>query len=287
MPNIRRVTVKDATGNRFSLRARAEDQIKRVDLPIGALKDVLVTTWGGVLKGIVVVGMIGFLILHAFTSNGGATLLENIVPVILIIIGGSLIAVNAMLTNPAKGSQLRVSVKFLIQRYRRRRQGKGRRDWRPFYFDPDDPRKETLVGQFRGKRVFLAVFTVRGSVSPVTFDADLQYLGELNHQLIGLMERDTVVSKVNAIKTNQIKPIELPRNATPKMIAKQREIYQIGNVGANNQKLETTEIYCTRTKNRLRHVVEAAERKYDQGLVVGYKRLGDRELKERMKDILG
>lgn len=287
MSENRRVTVKDATGNRFSLRAKAADQIKRVDLPIGPLKDVLVTTWGGVLKGIVIGGGVGFLVLRALTINGGATLVDNIVPVILMIAGGALIAVNAMLTNPAKGSQLVVSLKFLVQRYKRGRQGKGQRDWRPFYFDPDDPHKEILIGNYRGKRVFLAAYTVRGSISPVTFDADLQFIGELNHQFIGLMERDTVVNTVNAIKNNQIKPIELPRNATPKMIEKQQEIYKIGNVGANNQKLETTVVFCTRTKNRLRHVVEAAERKYDQGMVVGYMRLGGRDLKARMKDILG
>ena len=110
------------SGNRFSLRAKSSDQIKRLDSlsnSLGAVGDILVSTWGGIIMGILTLGLGGFLIFRAVTANNMSTLVQNIVPIIFILIGSILIALNVIMTNPSMGSQFFVSFKFVVSKIKK------------------------------------------------------------------------------------------------------------------------------------------------------------------------
>ncbi|GAA3265388.1 hypothetical protein GCM10017706_28030 [Lactococcus lactis subsp. hordniae] len=79
---------------------------------------MLVTTWLGLILTILVLAMGIALIGHAIFANSMATVVANIPAIILILIGTILISLNSVVTNPAMGLQVIVSLKFLNKRMR-------------------------------------------------------------------------------------------------------------------------------------------------------------------------
>lgn len=280
----------DFSGNRFSLRARSSDQIKRIDSisnSLGAVGDFLVSTWGGIMMAVLTLGGGGFLVFHAVYANQFATLIQNIPAIILIVIGSILIALNVMMTNPSMGSQFKVSLVFLIKKFEKRSTWGKRQKIRPFAIDKNDPYKSTVKTMYKGRLRYMAVYQVRGSVSPVTFSDDLDILARLDRQAITLMERDTVLSTVNGIQTAKTAPKRLPRNATPAMRERRDKLYEIASNLPHNQQLKTLMIVNSPNLASLRAKTESIEKIFDQNLVVGYVRLDGKDLKSAFFDIFG
>src|SRR5699024_3406557 len=113
-------------GNKYSLRAKSGHTIKRIDAiskSLGALGDLLVTTWLGIALSAVTLGAVAFMIVHAITANGFATFVPNIPAISLILVGSLLISINVLMTNPSMGSQFIVSMKFVIEKIKDRGNG--------------------------------------------------------------------------------------------------------------------------------------------------------------------
>jgi len=274
-------------GNRFSLRNKASNQIKRIDSlsnTMGAIGDFLVSTWGGIMLGLATLAVGIFLIFSALSANGGATLVQNIIPAIGILIAIILLAINVLMTNPSMGSQFLVSVKFLINKVNNNSKRGKTVDLSIFKLSERDDVVETPVN---GRVMVMAVYSLRGSVSPVSFADELGRLERLDKQLLMNMERDTVISSINSIQKAVVKPIPLPANTTPAMLVRRDRSFKVVSDLKHNQQLKTVFTVACYNETTLRQRVEMVERVFNSGLVVGYQRLSGQALKNEIKRIYG
>lgn len=273
-------------GNRFSLRSKPYNQIKRIDAlsnNFGAIGEFLVSTWGGIMIGIVTAGFGAIASFLTLSSNGGATAIANIIPALLILIGSLALAINVIMTNPSMGSQLIVSVKFLFDKIQNNSKRGKTEPLRIFRLN--DEQSDVLERLVKGRMTYTAVFSVRGTVSPVSFREELLQLERLNRQWLVNMERDTVVTCTNAVQKAHVEPIPLPRNATPAMVARRDAMYQRINTLRKNQQLKTTITIKAGNLATLQERVAITERIFNGGLVVGYTRLHGDDLKAEVKRI--
>ncbi|MBD5430507.1 hypothetical protein [Lactobacillus sp.] len=278
---------KNYSGNRTNLRARAINQIKRVGISehLGALGDFLVTTWGGILTALGILGIGAIIIFMILNLADFSILLQNTIPAILMIIGLVLIALNALLTNPVQGSQIIVSAKFLYKKFRT--WGiKGKRHQEKWWRFLDD--KEDIVETiYKNRPYYLAVYNVRGVVSPVTFDRDLEDAASADNNLLLNNERDTVLATVVSVDKTNVKKKQLPLNATPAMRAKRNMQYSLTSNLPNNQQIKTLNILAAPSVSILRQRITHLESAYQTGLVVGYRRLRGKDIKNSFKEIFG
>ncbi|EKZ0201714.1 hypothetical protein QPI79_002213 [Enterococcus faecalis] len=278
------------SGNRFSLRAKSSDQIKRLDSlsnSLGAVGDILVSTWGGIIMGILTLGLGGFLIFRAVTANNMSTLVQNIVPIIFILIGSILIALNVIMTNPSMGSQFFVSFKFVVSKIKKNTDSGKTVDFKPYRFYKNDPQKSIIEAVYKGKLRYLAIYRVRGAVSPVTFEKDLELLASLDRQSLTNMEKDSLLTTINSVQATKVSPKQLPKNATSSMIKRRDMRYNITANLPYNQQLKTIVIVVAPTPDILRVRSESLENSFSKGLVIGYLRLCGADAQKEINDIYG
>lgn len=277
-------------GNKYSLRARAGHMIKRIDAlskSLGALGDLLVTTWMGLALAVVTLGGGAALIVHAVTTNKAATFVPNIPAIILFGVGTILIAINVVMTNPSMGSQFLVSSKFVFEKVKNRGQGDATTDFKPFKFAAGINDQSVVEARINGSTVFLVMYRVKGTVSPVTFSNELNELARLDNQLLENIEKDTILSIINSVQAAKVEPKELPKNATEAMIRKRNKNYEITSGLNYNQQLKTRVALSANNLDALRGKMESLENVFRQGLVISFERLTGDKLKREYKDIYG
>ncbi|EPM6858974.1 hypothetical protein ACTPGW_002600 [Enterococcus faecalis] len=281
---------KRYSGNRYSLRAKTYHMIKRIDAlsnRLGALGDLLVTTWlGAILAILTTAGGIG-LIVKAVSSNNFATVGKNWLAILLFFAGTILIALNAVLTNPSMGSQLMVSIKFIYKKFIDRNKSRENIDLRPYRMTEGINDNSIFEKGEGNNKKYLIAYKVKGAVSPVTFENELNQLATLNNQLLGDIERDSILVTINSIQQTKPLPKKLPPNATPAMIRKRDINFQITSQLKYNQQLNTTIILTSPNLDVLRSRKESIENVFNRGLVIGYVQLVDKELKKAVQDIYG
>ncbi|MBD5430798.1 hypothetical protein [Lactobacillus sp.] len=278
----------DFSGNRTNLRAKAINQIKRVGAiseHLGALGDFLVTTWGGLLIAVAILGVGVVTIFLIVKAADVAILAQNIIPAIFMAVGIVLLALNAALTNPVQGSQIIVSAKFL--RNRINSWGvKGKRHQEQWWRFLDD-KNDIVETNYKNKYHYLAVYSIRGIVSPVTFDNDLEDAARADNSLLLNIESNTVVSTVVSVDQTTVKKKQLPLNATPAMRKKRDLQYSLTSNLPNNQQIKTINVIDAPSVTLLRERIKNLEAAYQKGLVIGYQRLHDEELQNSFKEIFG
>lgn len=281
------------SGNRFNLRSKPSNSIKRVEsisYVLGALGDFLVTTWGGLIAAAAVMGAGIIFIFAVFNNSPKANIASNIVPFLLIGAGIILLAINVALTNPVQGSQFKVSTKFLwkkIQNF----EAKPRKVLRPFKFWSKDESQSIIEAHLRsGVKVrswYIAAYSVRGVVSAVAFNSELEEAAKADADLLINSERDTVLTTTIAIDKTNVQKKPLPKNATPAMKRKRDLQYSITSKSDDNQQIKTMVTIATPTPELLAQRTTIFESACHRGLVVGYKRLRGNEIKESFQDIFG
>lgn len=281
--------IGEFAGNRANLRSKAVNQIKRVTAiseHLGALGDFLVTTWGGVLVslGVLAVGFIFiFLVLRLADMH---IFFENMLPALLMLIGVVLLALNALLTNPVQGSQAIVSAKFIFTKIKNFGTSKIRRREKWFRFW-DNGKKDIIETIYRRKHYYVAVYNVRGIVSPTTFDSDLEVAASADEGLLHNNERDTTLVTVVSIDKTHVERRDLPKNATPAMIKKRNLQYSLTANLPYNQQITTSILVVAPNANTLKNRVTHLESAFHQGLVVGYKRLKGKDAQAVFMEIFG
>lgn len=277
-------------GNRYSLRAKTYHMIKRVDFISNRLKtlgDLLVTTWLGLILAVLVLAGGGLLIGKAIFSNNMATAIQNIPAIILFLIGTILICINVMMTNPSMGIQIVVSTKFIIKKLRGQQTSGINVDLRPFRFTEDITNKSVVETVLDKEPKYLAMYRVKGTVSPVTFQNELNKLASLNHQLLANLERDTILTTINSVQSSKVELKELPTNATPAMKRKRDINYMVTSNLKFNQQLDTLVVLACPNLDVLRSRMEALETVFRRGLVIGWYQLVDEELKKEFNTVYG
>lgn len=277
-------------GNKYSLRARSGHMIKRIDSvskSLGPLGDLLVTTWLGIAMAVVTLGIGAALITNAVLSNNFATLVPNLPAIALILIGSLLVALNVLMTNPSMGSQFIVSTKFLFDKIKNKSKGDKTIDFRPFKLAEGIDTESVVEARINGQERYIVMYQVKGVVSPVTFDNDLNELARLDAQLLTNIEKDTVLATVNSVQISKVEPKKLPKNATEAMKRKRDINYSIVSRLRYNQQLKTIVVLTAPNFDVLRARIESVENVFRKGLVIGFKRLQGKDLKNAFKDIYG
>lgn len=278
--------ITSAPGNRFSLRSRPQNQVHQLPFLknlLGPLSDVLTTTWGGLLMGMGVLAVGGFIIFNYITGHNMHTFVPDLIPILLMIVATLLFAANIALTNPSFGSQFLVSLHFIRDEYNNHQKRGTHQKVTPFAFvDPDKRILETPTknGKFR----YLVAYQVRGVISPTSFDSELLYLQNLDKQLLSSLERDTLLVTVNSVQAAHVKPKRLPDNQTMQMIQRRNALSTIANNLPYNQQLKTLIILNAPNLQVLQTRNDYLLNVFRNGLVIGYSPLSGHELKQAIKE---
>ena len=268
------------SGNKMSLRSEALDQIKRIDSisrSMGSLGDFLVSTLLSILASLVIFAIFPLLALGISTT--GAGLLKNSVPFVGVIIGSFLIALNALFVNPSQGSQLIISINYLLSQFGDTNKRYWRKD-RYFKFSNRNPNRTVLESKYKGRTHYTLVYKVQGMVSQTSFDDDLLYLKIINKNAINSLEKDTIRTTVNFIGIPRTKPKTLNPNATREMQLRQRTLSRIVTGLQDTQVLETYIVLDNESYDSLMKKARAHEVFFNQGMVVTYHMLKGDELKK-------
>lgn len=268
------------SGNKMSLRSEALDQIKRIDSisrSMGSLGDFLVSTLLSILASLVIFAIFPLLALGISTT--GAGLLKNCVPFVGVIIGSFLIALNALFVNPSQGSQLIISINYLLSQFGDTNKRYWRKD-RYFKFSNRNPDRTVLESKYKGRTHYTLVYKVQGMVSQTSFDDDLLYLKIINKNAINSLEKDTIRTTVNFIGIPRTKPKTLNPNATREMQLRQRTLSRIVTGLQDTQVLETYIVLDNESYDSLMKKARAHEVFFNQGMVVTYHMLKGDELKK-------
>ncbi|WII29770.1 hypothetical protein [Ligilactobacillus salivarius] len=268
------------SGNKMSLRSEALDQIKRIDSisrSMGSLGDFLVSTLLSILASLVIFAIFPLLALGLSTT--GAGLLKNSVPFVGVIIGSFLIALNALFVNPSQGSQLIISINYLLSQFGDTNKRYWRKD-RYFKFSNRNPNRTVLESKYKGRTHYTLVYKVQGMVSQTSFDDDLLYLKIINKNAINSLEKDTIRTTVNFIGIPRTKPKTLNPNATREMQLRQRTLSRIVTGLQDTQVLETYIVLDNESYDSLMKKARAHEVFFNQGMVVTYHMLKGDELKK-------
>ncbi len=285
---LARKDYRELSGNKYSLRAKSYHMIRRVDFisnHLGALGDLLVTTMIGFILAILTLAGAAGLIVYAIFGEQGHTAVANIIPSLMIAIGGVLVALNVLLTNPSQGLQFSVSMRFLRKKISSKSISGVTVQYNPFRFAEGIDSKSILEMEVNGKIKYLAMYRVRGTISPVCFDVELNELAGLNSRLLHAMERDTVLTTINTVNASKVEKRNLPENATESMKRKRDINYEVTSQLKYNQQLSTLVIISTDTLDVMRSRIESFEIICRQGIVVGRLRLEGEELKSAVQEI--
>ncbi|HIB1874855.1 TPA: hypothetical protein ACWWCX_002365 [Enterococcus faecium] len=281
---------KRYSGNRFSLRAKTNHIIKRLDFVsnhLGPLGELLVSTWESLAITIIPIGLGIFLVGYIGFAERGNLIKENAIPSILIILGVLLVSLNTLMVNPSYGSQFVVSIKFLLAKLKSGHSSEKIVNLNIFKFSKEIIEKNVIETEVNGKEIYLVMYDVRGSVSGITFDSELERLAFLDSQLLSNFERDTILSTINSIQPTKIVEKKLPKNATEDMIKKRNMNHKIVSSLKYNHKIDTKIMIAAPNFDVLRERIDSIEKVFQQGLVIGYRRLKGKELKKNFNEIYG
>jgi hypothetical protein len=279
----------NTAGNRANLRSEWYNQIKKTDSVtsiLGPLSNVLVTTWGGLFMGMGSLGLGIFAIVKLVTANGTHTLIANIPAILLVLIGTILITLNVVLTNPAMGSQIKVSLRFLafkLANYSKRGKYQSLRDL--YRISKDDA--NVIETSASGRRKYMAVYQVRGIVSPVTFDNELERMERVNGDMLSNLGRDTQIDKIVTIQKARVLMPVLPKNATPGMRELAQRQYNLARSIPDNQQLTSHIIIVAPSIKTLYDRLNFVETAFRNGLVISYSRLSGEQSKKEIHKIYG
>ncbi len=277
-------------GNKTSLRAGAFQQIHRVESiasALGVLGDLLVSTTLSCFLALAVLAVGALFGLHLMTSGAGfKNISGTVVPIVLVLAGSVLIALNVLFVNPSQGSQFVVSFKYWKDTLNNSQNGYLQKP-RPFKFSRNSLDNSVVETMYKGKRYLFSVFKVQGKVSQTSFDDELEYLSMLNKEALGSLERDTVRTTVTFIGKPKIKRKKLAANATPEMAERLAEIEHITKSIRTAQTVETDVVIASPSTQILRNKCNAQRNFWERGLVTTYYTLKKDELKAFMRKIMG
>ena len=268
------------SGNKMSLRSEALDQIKRIDSisqSMGSLGDFLVSTLLSILASLVIFAVFPLIALGVAVK--GAGLITNAIPFVGVLIGSFLVALNALFVNPSQGSQLLISIRYILSQFGDNNKRYWRKD-RYFRFSTKDPERAVLERKYKGRTHYTLVYKVQGTVSQTSFDDDLLYLKEVNKNAIDGLEKDTVRTTINFIGIPRTKPKTLNSNATREMQLRQKTLSRIVTGLQDTQVLETYIVLDNESYESLMKKARAHEVFFNQGMVVTYHMLKGDELKK-------
>lgn len=277
-------------GNRYSLRAKTYHMIRRIDFisnHLGSVGDLLVTTWLGLVLALITLAGGIALIGYALMANNMATLVKNLPAVLLFLIGTLLICLNVMMTNPSMGLQIMVSAKFIRKKIQGQKTSGKSIDFRPFRFAEGIENKSVVETVLDKETQYLVMYRVKGTVSPITFQNELNELARLNHQLLTNIERDTVLVTINSVQSSKVRKKELPANATEAMKRKRDINYLVASSIKFNQQLDTLMVLSCPNLDVLRSRMDSLENIFRRGIVIGYYQLVGEELKKEFNKVYG
>ena len=278
------------SGNKFSLRSKPLDQIKRIDIITKLapkVGDILVTTWSNVILVLATLGAGALWVSKIISTDNFAVIIPNLIPSIFIAIGFLLVALNVALTNPSIGSQFTTSLSFLRGKYQKRGQKGKKQKVRPYRLIDIEGTQEIVETQFKRKERYMMVYQVRGSVSPVSFEGELEQYARLNASVLTNMDMDATINSINSIQSAEVQQKTLGSNATPEMIRRRNANYRTVKNLKHNQQLKTLVVITSRTFNSMYNKADALENAFKKGLVIGYVRLEGKELKKALNNIFG
>lgn len=282
---------KSFAGNKMSLRSGPGEQIHRISWlanNMHGLGDVLVSTQMSALAALGIGAVPLIILVFVFLMSNGAKNIGHLwLPVILVITGAVLLALNIVFVNPSQGWQFKISFQYWHRLLANNQKGVVNHcmDYR---FVKQDAEKASLesVDTIHHQRRYLAVIKVHGGVSPTSFDADLNRLCQLNYASIRALERSTVRTTVNAVGRPEIKPKILAKNSTPAMRRRQEEISRANRSGASQmQTLDTYIMLDAPSWSELQKKVANQFTFYRQGLVVTAQVLSGDKLKETVQTL--
>lgn len=275
----------EISGNKFSLRSRALDLIKKwgfVSNRLGPLGDMLISTWASTIIAFTIL-MAGAVLILILATNHLPIILQNIVPLILLGVGIFGIALQFLLINPSEGFQIIVSYKYLKHKFDSFVDSRGYKKVRPFTFIPENPEKDII--KMVDKNVYIAGYSVVGVYSPTSFTSDLKEYAKLDATLLTNIERDTTI--ITDISINKVVPekLELPDNATQAMLIARNLRYQKSSSNLNNKNIKTNIYVSSPSLEVLQKRRARLEMQFRQGLVLGYQQLHKNDLKKAIKSI--
>lgn len=277
-------------GNKTSLRAGAFQQIHRVESiasALGVLGDLLVSTTMSCFLALAVLAVGALFGFHLMTSGAGfKNISGTVVPIVLVLAGSVLIALNVLFVNPNQGSQFVVSFKYWKDTLNNSQNGYLQKP-RPFKFSKNSLDKSIIETISHKKRWFFNTFKVQGKVSRTSFDDELEYLSKLNKEALGSLERDTVRTTMTFIGKPKIRRKETARNATPEMEERISEIERVTKSIKNAQTLETFVVIASPSAQALRNKSNAQRNFWERGLVTTYYGLKEKEFKKFMRKVMG
>lgn len=275
-------------GEKMSLRSGPFDQIFRIGTisnNVGPLGDSLVSTFKSSLlafSSLFVVIAVGVLI----GSQGGGlgTMIHTPLALIMIVLGGIGLALNVFFVNPSQGAQAIVSWKYIVWKFTESRNGDVIKV-DPYRFTATDPSRKVSESIFGKHKRYLAIYKVQGTVSPTSFDADLEVLASLNQMALKGLERDSVRTNINRIGSPHIQQIPVATNATPEMLEGAKSLKSTVDSLGSIQSLETIIVIDAPTVGKLRSKVRSQENAFNKGLVITYRRLVGDDLMKTVKKL--
>lgn len=275
------------SGNKFSLRGKPTDILKRISAisdHMGALGDILVSTWGSIIISLLVL-IVGLFAIVFVVFQYKAIILKNIPAIILMFIGTICIALQFLLIDPSEGSQIMVSVRFLQRKFKQLTESKAFVKLRPFRFVSEIETKDVIQKPVRGRLEYIAGYSVTGVVSPTSFEDDLEYYVQREAGVLANLERDTTLTTTVSISKVKPKKLDVPSNASQGMLIERQQRYQRIAKNVNNKKIVTNMFLTAPTLETLQKRRQNLEAQLAGGLVVGYSRLANRDFKKALKDI--
>lgn len=273
------------SGNKMSMRASALDQIKRIDAisnSLGTLGDLLVSTKKSLMLSIVALAVPIFIGFFTAYNSSVKSLGHNVVPLVLIIIGALITALNTMLVNPSKGPQLIVSFKYWSDSIKDNSMQILTQET-PFRFYKNSMDRSVLESMWDGHKHYTAIIKVQGNVSRTSFDEDLITLEQINKTSLESMDRHTIRTTINFIGTPKTRPKRVAKNGTPEMHYRSAELYRTIKSLGDMQTLETYIVLDNRNPRRLQNAINNQFTYFQRGLVVTAHIVKDEELKKTMK----
>lgn len=269
-------------GNKLSLRSKAIDQPRRVESisgNLGVLGDTYVSTFRSILLSLLALAApIIILVMLVLSSAAIKQMNHAWLPILLIVIGDVFVALNVFFVNPTRGSQLLISLQYVIQQVNNYHFGQLL-FVKPYRFAPQDRSHTILESTYKKRRRYTAVFKTHGSVSRTTFENDRQALTNVNKASLEAMDRVTVRTPIVAVGRPTIEPKELAANATPEMKYRRKEIDRSIVYLGRMQTLDTYVCLDSTTLSGLEKQLKNLAVYFNSGLVIDYRLLSGKELK--------
>lgn len=276
----------EEAGNKASLRAGTGDNVHRINIissSMGKIADTVISTNKSMVIAAVAVG-VPVIAAIALLFSSIAHLGIMLIPLLLVIVGAVLLGLNFLFINPSQGMQAVIGLRY----WRELINGQAKRYLRknnPYRFVKSDPQKASLEGMYRGRRRYLCIVKVHGSVTQTAFDEDLIRLRDINYASIRALDRTVIRTTVNKIGVPKVEPKQLAANQTRGMKLRQQEIIR----GVRNQgRIQTIDTYILLDAPSWQDLQKKLANQYtywNNGLVVTTQLLKGDQLKKTMLEL--